>query len=169
MSPVIQHLVVCAVLALPQMATASAEPDLVAAARLDDRDAVIGLLARGADPNAAGADGTTALHWAVHHGNNAAVEALLTRGAASGATTQLGITPLDLACLNADGATVRRLLEAGARPNTPGDVPAIMTCARTGSSDALTALLARGANPNASEGHRQQTALMWAAAQGHAA
>jgi len=43
-----------------------------------------------------------------------------------------------------------------------------MTAARAGSADAVKALLARGANPNARE-RRDQDALMWAAAEGHAA
>jgi ankyrin repeat protein len=151
------------------MAIASGEPELVAAAKRDDGDAVATLLSRGGNANAEAADGTTALHWAVHRGNAAAVEALLARGAAAGAATQLGITPIDLACLNADATMVRRLLDAGAPANTGARVPSIMVCARTGSVDAVAALLARGANPNATEGDRQQTALMWAAAQGHTA
>src|SRR5438093_10780878 len=43
-----------------------------------------------------------------------------------------------------------------------------MTAARAGNLDAVKALLAGGANPNARE-RRDQTALMWAAAVGHAA
>ena len=42
-----------------------------------------------------------------------------------------------------------------------------MTAARVGNLEAVKALLARGANPNAQE-RRDQTALMWAAAEGHA-
>ena len=43
-----------------------------------------------------------------------------------------------------------------------------MTAARAGNLEAVKALLARGADPNARE-RRDQTALMWAAAEGHAA
>jgi ankyrin repeat protein len=42
-----------------------------------------------------------------------------------------------------------------------------MTCARTGSVEAVTALLAQGADPNATELWQGQTALMWAAAEAH--
>jgi ankyrin repeat protein len=152
---------------LPCWASAARDANLIGAAKRDDGAAVTSLLGQGADVNAAAADGTTALHWAVHRGNRAIVDALLARGARPGVATQLGITPLDLACLNADAAMVRRLLDAGAAANTTGAVPPIMTCARTGSADAVAALLAHGANANAVEPVRHQTALMWAAAERH--
>ena len=63
------------------------------------------------------------------------------------------------------------LIEAGADANTPsaeGETP-LMVAARTGKVDAVQTLLARGANPNATESWRGQTALMWAAAEGHSA
>jgi ankyrin repeat protein len=43
-----------------------------------------------------------------------------------------------------------------------------MTAARTGSAEAVTLLLDAGADVNAQESWRGQTALMWAAAEGHA-
>ena len=42
-----------------------------------------------------------------------------------------------------------------------------MAAARTGHVDAIKALLARGAAVNAHETWRNQTALMWAAVEGH--
>ena len=44
-----------------------------------------------------------------------------------------------------------------------------MTAARTGNADAVQVLVARGADVNAREGWRGQTALMWAAAENNAA
>jgi ankyrin repeat protein len=44
-----------------------------------------------------------------------------------------------------------------------------MTAARTGRTDALKVLVAKGANVNAQESRRGETPLVWAAAQGHAA
>ena len=64
---------------------------------------------------------------------------------------------------------VARLLEAGADPNPAlpsGETP-LMNCARTGDAAAVRALLARGARVDARESAHQQTALMWAAANGH--
>ena len=44
----------------------SSVPPLVQAVRSQDMDAVRSLLAQGAEVNARQADGSTALHWAVH-------------------------------------------------------------------------------------------------------
>jgi ankyrin repeat protein len=66
---------------------------------------------------------------------------------------------------------VQRLLQAGADPNAAqvtGETP-IMTCARTGSAEAVKSLLVFGADANATEAERGQTALMWATAQKHPA
>ena len=43
-----------------------------------------------------------------------------------------------------------------------------MTAARTGSAEAMKALLAHGADVNATEAWHGETALMWAAAENHA-
>jgi ankyrin repeat protein len=61
------------------------------------------------------------------------------------------------------------LLEGGADPNASvAGETALMTAARTGTTDALKLLLARGAEVNAKEPQQRQTALMWAAAENHA-
>src|SRR5688500_15923985 len=113
------------------------------------------------------ADGTTALHQAVHRNDVAAVETLIRGGADVRATTRYGITPLHLACVNGHAVIVDRLLAAGADPNSalPDGETALMTAARTGDVATVQALLARGANHRASEPSKGQTALMWAAAE----
>ena len=83
--------------------------------------------------------------------------------------TTFRITPLSVACTNASAKLVELLLKAGADPNTPiatGETP-IMTCASSGSEDAVRILIARGADVNAKEPTENQTALMWAAAEHH--
>ena len=70
-------------------------------------------------------------------------------------------------------AVVETLLEGGADPNRAspqGETP-LMAAARAGVVDSVTALLRHGAGAgiDAREGWRGQTALMWAAAEGHAA
>ena len=62
-----------------------------------------------------------------------------------------------------------KLLKAGANPNAslPAGETVLMTCARAGSADAVGSLLSYGADVNAKEPEKGQTALMWAVAQKH--
>jgi ankyrin repeat protein len=121
-----------------------------------------------ADINAAQADGTTALHWAVHHGHGESVRFLLKNGANPRAVNYYGVQPLSLACMNGDPEIVRMLLDAGAPPDTTlaGGETVLMTAARTGNPEVVRLLLEAGAEADATE-RRGQTALMWAAAAGH--
>jgi ankyrin repeat protein len=66
---------------------------------------------------------------------------------------------------------IESLLQAGADPDTalPDGETALMTAARTGKVEAVNVLLRHQAAVNVKEGSRAQTALMWAAAEGHAA
>jgi ankyrin repeat protein len=151
--------------------TAAAEerPPLVAAMKRLDRGAVRDLLRRGADVNAAEADGTTALHWASHHDDLEMAGLLVDAGARVNAANDLGATPLWSASLNRSIAMVSRLLRAGADPNAAlllGETP-LMVAARAGSPAVVAALLEAGARVDA-RAPRGQTALMWAAAQRHA-
>ena len=94
---------------------------------------------------------------------------LICAGADVNAPAQYAVTPLVLACTNASAPMVRRLLEAGANPDgaqASGET-VLMTCARGGVVAAVSPLLAGGADVNAAEPTRGQTALMWAAWEGH--
>ena len=150
---------------------AAAAPPVVEAVKGGNVDAVRTLLAKRADPNAAEADGTTALHWAAHFDNLAAADLLITSGANARAANRYGATPLWLACINGSAPMIERLLKAGADPNTtmPEGDTALMTAARTGHAAAVRALLMRGARVDAAERWKGQTALMWAAASNNAA
>lgn len=151
-----------------------AEPALVTALREGDAGRWQRLLAEAAarsTVNTPGADGMTAIHWAVYRDDDGATAALIRAGAQVNARTRYGVTPLSLACTNGNAALIGQLVEAGADPNgalPEGETP-LMTAARTGSVDAVRALLAAGADVNAREAWKGQTALMWAVAQGHAA
>lgn len=140
-----------------------------AAERLD-RAGVRALLNEGVAVEAAQVDGMTALHWAAYHDDGEMVELLLGAGADVGAANRYGVTPLSLACTNGSGEMVELLLKAGADPNAalPGGETPLMTAARTGRLGPVKALLARGAAVDAAEAYRGQTALMWAAGEGHA-
>ncbi len=140
---------------------------LVEAVKGGDSAAAVALLARGADVNAPEADGTTALHWAVHHGDLDLVRRLIRAGAKVNARNEYGATPMSEAAVVADPAMLEALLAAGAdveSANADGQT-ALMVVARTSQVEAARVLLKRGANVNAVEQWRGQTALMWAAAQ----
>ena len=154
---------------LPAVA-AAADVSLIEAAKGGDVETVRGLLSD-VDVNEAQADGTTALHWAVHLDNAKLVDLLITSGAAVQATNRYGMTPLALAAINGNAVVIERLLEAGADANdaiTEGET-ALLTAARSDRVEAVNTLLAYGADVNARETFRGQTALMWAAARGNVA
>jgi len=147
-----------------------AGPDLIAAAREGNIQAVRAAIAAGGNVRAAGADGTTPLHWAAYRGDEELARMLLDGGASADAANRYGIRPLSLACATGNAALIQRLLDAGADPNTrqPDGETALMTASRAGIVDEVQLLVARGAEVNAVEPTRRQTALMWAAAEGHA-
>src|SRR5687768_2245533 len=66
-------------------------PPLAAAARGGDTQAVVELLAAGADANAVDRDGTPALHWAVRVGDRAMAERLVRAGADVNAQSRYGV------------------------------------------------------------------------------
>jgi len=140
------------------------------AAEKMDRAAVRTLLRRHANVNAPQVDGMTALHWATYQDDLETVDLLLRAGANAKAANRYGVTALSLACTNGNGAIVHLLLRAGAEPNAalPGGETPVMTASRVGSIASVKALLERGANVDAPDARRGQTALMWAAAEGHA-
>jgi ankyrin len=161
----VASLLVAALVAAPVGAAAPAAP-LVDAVKSGDRTAALALIEQRADVNAPEADGTTALHWAVHHNDLDLATRLIRAGATVNARNDYGATPMSEAAVAADAAMIEQLLAAGAdveSPNGDGQT-ALMVVARTSRVDAARALLRRGANVNAVEQWRGQTALMWAAA-----
>ena len=151
---------------------AAAGERLIEAVRSGDAAAVRAVLASASvDPNAAEPDGTTALHVAVQKGDPELVTLLIRGGARAEIATRYGVKPLYLAAERGDARIIEALIEAGAEVNavTPQGVTPLMMAARTGRPDAVDVLLARGARAsiNAQETWRGQSALMWAAGEGH--
>lgn len=178
---------------------ASFEPkSLLESVLVGDEAAVENFLARGSNPNATEADGTTLLMRAVHGRFPRIARQLIDAGANVSAGNRYGVTPLYLAAQAGDAITARALLAAGADANTalPEGETVLMTAAKNGSVEVVRALLGEadqaagsdesatgetaagysasratgssgGAEPNAKEGWYGQTALMWAAAEGH--
>ena len=141
------------------------------AAKLGDRAAVQSLLSGRADVNLPEADGTTALMWAAYRNDVETADLLLHAGADVKAANQYGATALYAAAASTDSAMAEKLLAAGADANAhllSGETP-LMEAARRGNLTTVHLLLASGADPNASEANGGQDALMWGAAQRHAA
>ena len=161
-------------LLLPPVAAGGSEGRLPDAAQAGDHAAVARLLRAGADVDERAADDTTALHWAAYRGDAELAALLLAAGADPNAANRNGATPLGMACVSAGSGRggrpdlVARLLRAGADPTlAPVGEPPLLTCARTGDAGAVRALLAHGAEVDAADTWRGQTALMWAAAENH--
>jgi ankyrin repeat protein len=157
------------VLWLAGVAAAADRNPLVEAAKARDVAAVRALLEHDVDVNAPAPDGVTALHWAADRGDAELLDLLLRAGARVNAQSDSGATPLWLASTNGHADAVIRLLAAGADPNVAlrfGETP-LMAAANIGHRIIVESLVAAGADVNTTESRTGQTALMWAAAEGH--
>ena len=157
-------------IAATQVAAAAEPALLLDAAERGDRAAAMQLLAKGANPNTPGPDGTTALMWAASNDDLELVRALIKAGANVTLKNQFGTSALTEAAIIGSAPVIEALLKAGADPNTKnpeGETP-LMAVARAGKVDAASRLLEAGADVNAKEEWGGQTALMWAAAQSQA-
>jgi ankyrin repeat protein len=148
---------------------AAGDPPLVTAAKNDDLQAVRAQLTKGANVNAPGTDGSTALLWSTYNSNIEMTRTLLAAASPVNTPNHYGITPLLQASRAGDAPLIALLLKAGAdaaAPHPDGST-SLMAAARTGHLDAVKLLLDAGADPNKADTFQEQTALMWAAAEGH--
>ena len=160
---------ICGVMAicLATAVAASAASPLLDAVEQGNRAAVLALMAKGADPNVAGPDGTTPIMWAASNGDVEIARALIKAGAHVNAKNQFGTSAMTEAAVVGSAPMIDVLIKAGADPNTKnpeGETP-LMAVARSGHVDAAARLVAAGADVNAKEHFGGQSALMWAAAQ----
>jgi uncharacterized protein len=148
----------------------AADLSLVTAAARDDWSTAQALLSNKEAVCATQADGMTALHWAVHYRRVDQVSKLLAAGASATTATAYKVTPLQLACDQGNAAIIRALLAAGAnaQDTVEGRESMLMLAARSGNNAAVQALLENGAGAKIdADSEKGQTALMWAAAEGH--
>jgi ankyrin repeat protein len=143
---------------------------LLEAAEQGNHATAMRLLARGANPNTPGPDGTTAIMWAAANDDADLVRALIKAGANVKLKNQFGTSAITEAAIIGSTPILNALLKAGADPNTKnpeGETP-LMAVARSGKVDAAKLLLEAGADVNTKEEFGGQSAIMWAAAQSQA-
>jgi uncharacterized protein len=148
-------------------ALAAGPADLIEAVQSGNTAVAIKLIDQKVNVNGTSPDGTTALHWAVHNADADMVDRLIRAGANVNTKNEYGVTPISEAASVGNTAVLEKLLKAGADPNTSGvdGMTPLMIVARSTSVAAARLLLDHGANVNAKEQQKNQTALMWAAAQ----
>jgi uncharacterized protein len=170
-SKILLACVAVAVITMPSSVWAAGS-EAADAAQRRDTTSLRAMLSKRVNVNSPQADGTTALHWAVHWNDVEAAKLLLRAGANTMAKNRFGATPLSEAATTGNAELVSALLEAGADAkalSTADGETVLMTAARAGNADVVRMLIDRGADVNARERYKGQTALMWAAAERHTA
>ncbi len=131
-------------------------------------EAVLTLLANGANPVVADADGNTPLHGAVLSADAGVAAMLLDAAAPIDALNQASLSPLATACRAANWPLAKYLLEHGAKPAPKGGEPALVAAASIADDDpAGVALLLKHRAPINALDTRRRHALLGAAAEGH--
>ena len=163
-------LLLVSVLVFALTATVNADSRLADRIQAGDRKAALAMIAAGADVNQAQPDGATPLHWAVYRVDRELVATLLKRGAKPNVVNKYGASPLAEAVRVANPEMTGMLLEVGADANVANEdgQTALMLAARTGNVAVAKLLVEHGADVNRREQYREQSAVMWAAAEGHA-
>src|SRR5690606_32366686 len=92
-------------------------------------EAVMTLLANGADPRHADADGNTALHHAARSTDPAVAALLLDAGATLEALNADGFSALGVACASGNWRLAKFLIERGAKPEPQDGQPALLAAA----------------------------------------
>ena len=132
-------------------------------------DAVMTLLANGADPRATDAEGRSALHFAALVAEPDVAALLLDAGAPIDALNRDGYSPLGVACGAGNWRIARFLLERKARPEPQGGQPALLAAASGEDDPAGVQLLLRHKAKVDARGRLGRTAMLSAALAGNAA
>lgn len=131
-------------------------------------EAVMTLLANGADPRARDADGNTPLHHAARSSDPGVAALLRDAQAELEALNADARSPLGVACAAGNWRLAKFLLERGAKPEPAGGQPALLAAAGTEDDDpaGVQLLLRQKARVDACDAHGR-TALHEAALAGH--
>ena len=132
-------------------------------------EAVMTLLANGADPRAADAEGNTPLHHAARSSDPGVAALLRDAAAEMTALNHDGLTPLGVACAAGNWRLARFLLERGAYPEPADATPALLAAAGGDEDDpaGVALLLKHKARADARD-RDGRSALHQAAFAGHA-
>ena len=131
-------------------------------------DAVMTLLANGADPRATDAEGRTPLHFAALVAEPDVAALLLDAGAPIDALNRDGHSPLGVACGCGNWRIARFLLERKARTEPQGGQPALLAAAAGEDDPAGVQLLLRHKAKVDARGRLGRTAMLSAALAGNA-
>ena len=131
-------------------------------------EAVMTLLANGADARTADNDGNTPLHHAARSTDPAVAALLLDAGAQVDALNAENFSPLGIACASGNWRLARFLIEHGARPEPAGGQPALLAAVAGDDDPGGAQLLLRHKARVDARGLLQRTALMQACAAGNA-
>ena len=130
-------------------------------------EAVMTLLANGADARVADGEGNTPLHHAARSTDPAVAALLLDAGAQIDALNQEGVSPLGIACASGNWRLARYLIEHGARAEPAGGQPALLAAVAGDDDPGGAQLLLRHKARVDARGQFQRTALMQACAAGN--
>lgn len=131
-------------------------------------EAVMTLLANGADPRIADADGLTPLHHAARSTDPGVAALLIDAGAPLDAIDREGLNPLGTACAAGNWRLARFLLERGARPEPADGQPALLAAAGGEDDPAGVQLLLRHKARVDARDREDRTALLIACRAGNA-
>ena len=130
-------------------------------------EAVMTLLANGADARATDNEGNTPLHHAARSTDPAVAALLLDAGAHVDAINGEGLSPLAIACGSGNWRVARFLIEHGARPEPAGGEPALLAAVSGDDDPGGAQLLLRHKARVDARGNDHRTALLQASASGN--
>ncbi|MFN3844146.1 MAG: ankyrin repeat domain-containing protein [Rehaibacterium terrae] len=123
-------------------------------------EAVMTLLANGADPRVVDADGNTPLHHAARSTDPGVAALLLDAGAALDAVNHEGLSPLGVACAAGNWRLAKFLIERGAHNEPAGGQPVLLAAAGGDDDPAGVNLLLRHKARVDARDQRGRTALL---------